>query len=196
MALVVRAIRALDRRGGLASERAAATYARHVGLFAGLHRAVEEDVVGVVAGRPMTVVDIGAGPGDLLAALAPRLPAATLVGVDPAPAMRDLAAARGVVELDGRAERLPFVDASVDLAVSTLSSHHWDDPVAAFAELRRVLARGGEARIYDVRFAGFGAAEARAIARSAGLRPEAVEHRVVAARLLALRAYSLITLRA
>ena len=196
MTLVIRAIRALDRRGGLASERAAETYAHHVGLFAGLHRAVEEDLVALVASRPLTVVDIGAGPGDLLAALAPRLPAATLVGVDPAAAMRQLAATRSVMVLDGRAEQLPFADASVDLAVSTLSSHHWDDPVAAFAELRRVLARDGEARIYDVRFAGLGATEARTIARAAGLPAEAVEHRVVDARLFGFRAYSLITLRA
>jgi SAM-dependent methyltransferase len=76
-----------------------------------------------------------------------------------------------------------------------LSVHHWDDSAAAFAEIRRVLRPGGEARIYDVRFAGYGPEEARALARRAGIDPRSVTHQVLDERLLGIRPYSLITLR-
>ena len=46
---------------------------------------------------------------------------------------------------------LPFADGSVDLVVSTLSLHHWDDPAAGLDEIVRVLAPGGQAWIYDFR---------------------------------------------
>jgi ubiquinone/menaquinone biosynthesis C-methylase UbiE len=39
---------------------------------------------------------------------------------------------------------------SVDLAVATLSFHHWQDLSEAFDELHRVLKKGGEAWIFEV----------------------------------------------
>ena len=48
---------------------------------------------------------------------------------------------------------LPFADNSVDLVVSTLSLHHWDDPAAGLNEIVRVLGPGGQAWIYDFRTA-------------------------------------------
>jgi ubiquinone/menaquinone biosynthesis C-methylase UbiE len=142
-----------------------------------------------------TIIDIGSGPGDLLAGLRALVPAANLIGVEPSGEMRAMASARGNTVVDGRAERLPFADSSADLVVSTLSAHHWDDAAAAFAEIRRVLRPGGEARIYDVRFAGYGPKEARAMACKAGIDPNSVTHRVLDERLFGLRPYSLITLR-
>jgi ubiquinone/menaquinone biosynthesis C-methylase UbiE len=110
--------------------------------------------------------------------------------------MRELGLARGVVAIDGRAEAIPLAAGSVDLVISTLSSHHWDDPVAAFREIERVLAPGGQARIYDVRFAGYSAAEAKTIATAAGLAPERIGHRILDERLLGLRIYARITIGA
>jgi ubiquinone/menaquinone biosynthesis C-methylase UbiE len=191
--LVVRAIRQLDRRGGLASEHGERAYARAAGLFASVHRLAEHEATATM--RPGdTVLDIGSGPGDLLVALAAAVPAARVVGVEPSAAMREMAASRGVESVAGVAEALPFDDASVDLVVSTLSAHHWDDPVAAFAEIARVLRPGGEARIYDVRFAGYGERESVAIATRAGLDPSSVRHGIASARTLGFPIYARITI--
>jgi ubiquinone/menaquinone biosynthesis C-methylase UbiE len=48
---------------------------------------------------------------------------------------------------------LPFDDGSVDLVVSSLSQHHWDDPAGGLRDIVRVLRSGGQAWIYDFRFA-------------------------------------------
>jgi ubiquinone/menaquinone biosynthesis C-methylase UbiE len=51
----------------------------------------------------------------------------------------------------GDVASLAFPDASFDLVVSTLSMHHWDDPTAGLAEIRRVLRPGGRALVWDFR---------------------------------------------
>jgi ubiquinone/menaquinone biosynthesis C-methylase UbiE len=51
----------------------------------------------------------------------------------------------------GDAAEIPFPDASCDLAVSTLSLHHWSDPIAVLDEVARVLRPGGAFLIFDVR---------------------------------------------
>ncbi|HEY3336323.1 MAG TPA: class I SAM-dependent methyltransferase [Candidatus Limnocylindrales bacterium] len=189
--LIVRVVRWLDRRGGITSRRGEDAYAAASGLFAGIHHRVVADAATRGA---LSIVDIGAGPGDVLEELRRRDRGASLTGVEPSERMRSIAAARGIAEVDGRAEHLPLADDSVDLVLSTLSSHHWDDSAAAFAEIARVLRPGGEARIYDVRFAGFGPDEVRRIARDAGLEPASVRHEVLDERLFGLRPYSLITI--
>jgi SAM-dependent methyltransferase len=193
--LLVRGIRRLDQRSGLASRRGTRAYARVARLFAALHRRAALDAVAVVGDTEATVVDLGSGPGDLLADLTARLPRAKFVGIEPAPQMRQQASARGVRSIDGRAEAIPLPDRSADLMVSTLSAHHWDDPVAAFREIARVLRPGGQARVYDVRFAGYGPDDARRFAVAAGLSESAVGHAILEERLLGLRIYSLITIR-
>ena len=193
---IVRIIRALDRRGGLSSRRAERAYARSARLFRGLQARVLADTVELIGDRAATIVDLGSGPGDVPAELGARLQGARILGVEPSRAMRELSLARGVVAIDGRAEDIPLDPGSVDLVISTLSSHHWDDPVAAFREIERVLAPGGQARIYDVRFAGYSAPEARAVATAARIAPERIRHRVLAERLLGLRIYALITIGA
>ncbi|GAT72534.1 SAM-dependent methyltransferase [Microbacterium sp. HM58-2] len=89
------------------------------------------------------VADVGAGTGKLTRALV-KAPDAEVVAVDPDPAM--LAALRdgvpGIPTFVGTAERLPLPDASVD-AVVLGQAWHWVDPVAASAEIGRVVRPGG-----------------------------------------------------
>jgi ubiquinone/menaquinone biosynthesis C-methylase UbiE len=123
-----------------------------------LYRATADRALADVPARGR-VLDIGTGPGHLLVELAGRRPDVDLVGIDPSADMighanRRLAAAgcteRVEVVLAG-AEKLPFPDAHFDAVVSTLSAHHWAEPSAAVAEQSRVLRRGGQLWVFDLR---------------------------------------------
>jgi ubiquinone/menaquinone biosynthesis C-methylase UbiE len=104
------------------------------------------------------ILDVGAGPGRVAVRLATLAPAARVVGVDVEPDMVERATANAArAGVSDRAEfqvgdvgTLPFPDASFDVVISTLSLHHWPDPVTGLAEVHRVLKPGGVARIYDV----------------------------------------------
>jgi ubiquinone/menaquinone biosynthesis C-methylase UbiE len=47
--------------------------------------------------------------------------------------------------------QIPFPDDSLDLVVSTLSLHHWRDPVGVLDEIARVLRPGGSFLVFDLR---------------------------------------------
>ena len=93
------------------------------------------------------VLDVGAGTGALLAALAAARPGLAATAVDLAPGMcaAARAAAPGARVAAADAEALPFADGSFDLVVST-STLQWLPRLGpALAEVRRVLAPGGVA---------------------------------------------------
>jgi len=125
-----------------------------------VYRSLARDVA-ATAPHGATVLDVGTGPGVLLAELARQRPDLELIGVDisadmVATAERNLARfAPRATALVGEAARLPVDDQRVDLVVSSLSLHHWSDPAAAVPELARVLRPGGRVIIYDVRAAPF-----------------------------------------
>jgi ubiquinone/menaquinone biosynthesis C-methylase UbiE len=56
----------------------------------------------------------------------------------------------------GMAEVLPLEDASVDLALSTTSFHHWQDQDAGLREVARVLRPGGYFILVDASFPDWG----------------------------------------
>lgn len=95
---------------------------------------------------PAHVVEIGAGAGANLRYLPPGT---RLTAIEPSAAMHDRLRRRaqryGIeIEIESRpAESLPFDDASVDLAISSLVLCTVADPDAAVAEIRRVLRPGG-----------------------------------------------------
>jgi len=104
-----------------------------------------------------TLLDVGCGPGFLAAKIGHRYPSLEVLGLDVNRYMISLASARlsrsrrryGLVL--GDASSLPFSANSVDIVVSSLSLHHWNDPSAAFREVYRILAPGGRLFIFDIR---------------------------------------------
>jgi len=148
-----------------------------------------------------TVLDVGTGPGVLLAELARRRPDLTLIGIDLSEDMV-AAAARNLAPFGERASvqpadvaELPFADGSVDVVVSSLSLHHWDRPREAIGELGRVLRPGGRLRIYDFPFAPFDELESAARERSL-FRGRAPERTRVAVRIPLLPRFVRFTLTA
>jgi SAM-dependent methyltransferase len=89
------------------------------------------------------IADVGAGTGKLTRVLV-AAPDAEVVAIDPDPAM--LAKLResvpGVPTFTGTAEHLPLPDSGLD-AVVLGQAWHWVDPVAASAEIGRVVRSGG-----------------------------------------------------
>ena len=194
-AAVVRAIRGFDRRSGIFSPHGARLYAVVAPrVLRPFYRRVVDDAARFVGERDALIVDLGSGPGELARMLAARLPGARVVGVEPAEVMRAMASARGGSFVDGRAEAIPLDDASLDLVVSTLSAHHWSDLSAALRELDRVLRPGGEAWIYDFRFAAYGPEDLARIGAEAAIGPGRLSPSIVPGRLV--RPFALIRLRA
>jgi SAM-dependent methyltransferase len=96
----------------------------------------------LLGGRPLRVLDLGAGTGlltDVLLAAGHEV-----VGVDLSEPMLDQLRARlpQVATAVGGAERIPLPDADVDAVVAGQAAH-WFDPAPAAVELRRVLRPGG-----------------------------------------------------
>ena len=103
------------------------------------------------------VLDLGCGTGSLLREM-DRVPAlaAWAIGIDRDERALDIASAKlahpaatRLVRADAR--RLPFADASFELAVSCLFFHHLDDPAkrGALTELQRVLRPGARLVVAD-----------------------------------------------
>lgn len=89
------------------------------------------------------VLDVGCGSGELLAHVTGL--GARAAGVDPAPRMRARARDRvpGADVRDGRAEHLPFADASFEVVVAVNALQLAADVPAALGEMARVLVAGG-----------------------------------------------------
>ena len=112
----------------------------------------QDDVVALLGVRPGDrVLEVGYGPGGLIRLLVARTEAATVIGIDPAPVMRDLAiranrdAVRaGRVDLRlGSAGHTGLDDGAVDRVVSVNNVAIWPDLEAGIDELHRVVRPGG-----------------------------------------------------
>lgn len=101
------------------------------------------DWAGVTAGQH--ALDVGCGPGALTGILVERLGSAAVLACDPSePFVRECRERHPGVEVRrGRAEDLPFGDASADVVLAQLVLHFVSDPETAAREMRRALRPGG-----------------------------------------------------
>ena len=102
--------------------------------------------------RTEVVLDVGCGTGRLLRKAKEKWPNARLIGVDAAEKMIE-EATRLFPEAEfhvAMAEALPLPDASVDLAFSTLSFHHWANQAKGVSEIARVLRPQGSFLMADI----------------------------------------------
>jgi ubiquinone/menaquinone biosynthesis C-methylase UbiE len=124
-------------------------------LFSPTHVAVV--TAAVEAGvHPRDVLDLSCGTGRLLERAGERWPDARLVGIDAAPQMvtearqKHAGDSRFRFEV-GDAAALPLEPNSVDVALSTISFHHWADQAGGVRQVARVLRSGGLFVLADIR---------------------------------------------
>lgn len=106
-----------------------------------------------------TLVDIGCGSGNLIIQIAKSFPDLNLIGIDISSDILEFAKKQALdrdlgkrIEFKiGNVEKIPFSNESIDFIISTLSLHHWVNPVKVFNEIHRVLKRDGTLLIFDFR---------------------------------------------
>jgi ubiquinone/menaquinone biosynthesis C-methylase UbiE len=119
--------------------------------IARIHDAMLASMASDVA-SPDSVLDVGCGTGRLLRKIGERWPHARLTGVDPTEDMIAVARrlAPSVSFHVAAAESMPVADASIALAVSSISLHHWDDHLQGLREIARTLRPGGHLCLADI----------------------------------------------
>jgi SAM-dependent methyltransferase len=107
------------------------------------------------AGPGDTVLDVACGPGLVVCAFASVVSHAT--GIDVTPAMiaraEELAAEKRLANVSWRVGDvlpLPYPEGTFSLVVSRFAFHHFPDPRAVLAEMKRVCAPGGRVVLVDV----------------------------------------------
>jgi SAM-dependent methyltransferase len=158
LAAVSAAALLLHRRAGSLGQPAAggvligdaAAYDRLTGwLLGSFYDGIAADIA-ATASPGASVLDVGCGPGHLTRRLAAL--GFDVTGIDLDPAMIERATARGGGRyLAADAASLPFDARVFDLAVSTLSMHHWADVRAGLAEIGRVVRPEGPVLVWDLR---------------------------------------------
>lgn len=103
------------------------------------------------AGGNDNILEVGFGPGQAIKMLASANASIKISGIEHSETMltaarslnsANIAAGRVALQL-GKAEHLPFADASFDKALSINCIYFWKDPATGLRELHRVLKRGG-----------------------------------------------------
>lgn len=101
--------------------------------------------------EPWLLLDVGAGTGISTRALRHVFgPDPRVVGVEPGRSMRATATGEpdGAEYVDGRAEEVPFPDASASLVLAA-QAVHWFDRPAFYAEAARLLLPGGTVAVLN-----------------------------------------------
>src|ERR1700712_2425108 len=124
-------------------EVAAEAYDRFMGRFSEPLADRFVELVDVPAGS--RALDVGCGPGALTRRLVDRLGVTAVSAIDPSEPFVDAVRSRlpGLDARGGRADSLPFDDATFDLILAQLVVHFMSDPVAGIREMARVANAGG-----------------------------------------------------
>ncbi len=95
--------------------------------------------------KDWTVIDVGCGTGRWARRIAPKV--RTLYGIEPSSAIntfiQNTKDNSNIIPIKAFAERLPFIDSSIDLALSYGVLHHIVDTEKAIKEINRVLKEKG-----------------------------------------------------
>jgi ubiquinone/menaquinone biosynthesis C-methylase UbiE len=110
----------------------------------------------------MSLLDVGCGPGTITADLAGRLGEGTVVGIDLAEEVVELAREQHLVTdganlsfQAGNVYALEFADATFDVVYAHQVLQHLGRPVEALEEMHRVLKPGGLAAVRDADYGAF-----------------------------------------
>lgn len=101
-----------------------------------------------------TVLDVACGTGAFERLVLLEQPTQQIIGIDLSEKMLDIAQQKcraypNVSFQKASAAALPFADRSFDVVVSASALHYFDDPIAAFIEMKRVLKPDGKLVILD-----------------------------------------------
>jgi SAM-dependent methyltransferase len=122
------------------------SYDRVAARYSGVRRADPRIAAAIhrALGDARSVVNVGAGTGNY------EPTDREVVAVEPSAEMRARRAPGAAPCLEGVAEALPLENGSVDAALAVLTIHHWSDPAAGLAEMRRVARRRVVLFTFDV----------------------------------------------
>lgn len=98
-------------------------------------------ITSYAAGRKISILDVGCGPGALLAELSMYGEA---IGIDNSPLAVNFCKERGADARVGEITKLPFPDASFDVVLVLDVLEHIEKDALAAAELARILKPGGQ----------------------------------------------------
>jgi SAM-dependent methyltransferase len=120
--------------------RAMDDVARSNTLFGGTRAVVRALARSVDADRPVVILDLGTGTGDIAASIRRRYSKARIVGLDVSIPLLRAARARLDAVVAGSALALPLRDGAVDIVVCSQLLHHFEgsDAVALIREAHRV----------------------------------------------------------
>jgi ubiquinone/menaquinone biosynthesis C-methylase UbiE len=142
------------------SDRILEQFTRQAAPFAGSASIRNEEALNRIVewagtGPDDTVLDVACGPGLLVCAFARAAKHAT--GVDMTPAMLDQArklqqekGLTNVTWLPGDVYALPFPQPQFSIVSSRFAFHHFQDPLAALKEMKRVCKPGGRVVVADM----------------------------------------------